>query len=116
VYFPDDSTSGTMYSGQIERWDDRADYFGKAFKMLVGAGWSVHVRDRSGKCVLDRLVAAEKSAQRLVSNNLCNNLAGAASCPRLAAAHDESIEKVLEGRRKLLAVFSNMHAYAKAKG
>lgn len=84
--------------------------------MLVGAGWSVHVRDRSGKSVLDCLVAAEKSAQRLVSNNLRNNLAGAASCPRLAAALDESIEKVLEGRRKLLAAFSNMHAYAKAKG
>ncbi|KAK9806118.1 hypothetical protein WJX72_002181 [[Myrmecia] bisecta] len=53
TYFPDDSLSGAMYSGEIERVEERAEYVEAAFKLLVDAGWSVAVRSVRGQSVLD---------------------------------------------------------------
>lgn len=102
-YFPDDSTTGSMYSGEIERWEDRAAYFEAAFKMLVDAGWTVHVCDANGVSVLKRLKSARAHAQKLVDDPSIRKMsAHFATISGLHKAGEKPVGKLVRGRKRIL--------------
>ncbi|GAQ79132.1 hypothetical protein KFL_000250090 [Klebsormidium nitens] len=116
-YFPDDSTSGMMYSGDIERWADRAKHFEPTFKMLVDAGWTMHVCDAKGVSVLKRLRAAKAQAQRLVGDSKVKGMSATfATIPSLRAGGGKVVEKLLKDRNSMLQAFANAPVYVEERG
>lgn len=106
-----------MYSGDIENWARRAEYFEPTFKLLVDAGWKMHVRDGKGVSVLERLKAAKAQAQSLVGDSRVRGMsANFASIPSLRVQGGKVVEKFLNDRKSMLQAFANALLYVERPG